>query len=128
MVLKFRDQLIDLLIGPPVEKTSMGEFRESAFHGSDLFGGTLFDTLASIRREAGESLLKRLNIEESDGKGADAAASAAESAGNLTEQGGGGPLKPPICFLVERSRVGQSACHGGLFPFEGEVDDEIALG
>ncbi len=128
MRLKFRDQLIDLLIGPPVEKTGMGKFGERDFHGSSLFGGTLFDTLAVIFRKAGESLLESLDVEKRDGKGADAAAGAAEPAGHFTEQGGGGPLKPVVGFLVERSRVGQSPCHGWSFPFVGEIDDEIALG
>ena len=128
MTLKFRDQLVDFLIGPSVNKTGVGEFRERDFHGGGLFSRTLFDTLASIRRKACESLLDRLDIEEGDGKGADAAAGATEPAGHFTEQGSGSPLKPVVCFLVERRRIGQRACHGWSFPFGGEVDDEIALG
>mgnify|MGYP001273116840 CR=1 FL=1 len=128
MTLKFRDQLIDLLIGPCVEKIGMDKFGESDFHRSGLFSRTLFDSLASIRRKAGESLLDRLDIEKRDGKGADAAAGATEPAGHFTEQGSGSPLKPVVCFLVERRRIGQRACHGWSFPFGGEVDDEIALG
>jgi hypothetical protein len=128
MRVKFRGQLVDLLIGPPVNKTGAGELWEYGLHGGSLFSRTLFDTSASIRRKAGESLLERLDVEERDGKGADAAAGATEPAGHFTEQSGGSPLKPVVCFLVERRRIWQRACHGWSFPFEGEVDDEIALG
>jgi hypothetical protein len=92
-----------------------------------LFGSTLFNTPASIRRKAGEPLLKSLNIEERDRKGADAATAAAESAGHFTEEGGGSPLKPVVGFGVDRSGVGQRACHSWSFSFDGEIDDEIAL-
>ena len=81
-----------------------------------------------IRRQAGESLLENLNVEESDGKGADTAAGAAEFAGNFTQQGGGGPLEPVVGFLIERRRVGWSSCHGGSFYLDGKIDDEIAFG
>jgi hypothetical protein len=49
-----------------------------------VFDGTLFDTMAAIRRKAGESLLEGVDVEEGDGKGADATAGASESAGNFT--------------------------------------------
>jgi hypothetical protein len=42
-----------------------------------VFDGTLFDSLAVIRQETGESLLERVDVEEGDGKGADATAGAA---------------------------------------------------
>ena len=129
MVVKFRDQPVDLLIGPRVEQIGVGELWEGGFHRGGVFDGTLFDTMAVIRRKAGESLLKGVDVEEGDGKGADAAAGAAESAGNFTKQGGGCPLKPVVGFLIQRSRVWWSrACHGRSFHFDGKVDDEIALG
>jgi hypothetical protein len=82
-----------------------------------------------IRRKAGESLLEGVNVEECDGKGADATAGASESAGNFTQQGGGCPLEPVVSFLIQRSRVEQSwTCHGGSFLFEGEVYGELAFG
>lgn len=70
--------------------------------------GTLFDTMAVIRRKAGESLLEGVDVEEGDGKRADATAGAAESAGNFTQQGGSCPLEPVVSFLIQRSRVGRS--------------------
>jgi hypothetical protein len=94
-----------------------------------VLDGTLFDTMAVIRRKAGESLLEGVDVEEGDGKGADATAGAAESAGNFTEQGCGCPLEPVVSFLIQGSRVGWSwTCHGGSFYFDGEIDDEIAFG
>jgi hypothetical protein len=73
--------------------------------------------------------LKGVDIEEGDGKGANATAGAAESAGNFTQQGGSCSLEPVVGFLIQRSRIGQKwNCHGGSFLFEGEIDDEIALG
>jgi hypothetical protein len=128
MRVKLRGQPINLQIGPCVEKMGIGELWEYGLHCSGLFSGTSLDSLASIRRKAGESLLESLDVEKRDGEGTDAAAGATESAGNLTEQSGCSPLKPPIGFLVERRRIGQRACHGWSFPFEGEIDDEIALG
>jgi hypothetical protein len=105
MVVKFRDQPVDLLIGPRVEQIGVGELWEGGFHRGGVFDGTLFDTMAVIRRKAGESLLKGVDVEEGDGKGADAAAGAAKSAGNFTKQGGCCPLKPVVGFLIQRSRV-----------------------
>jgi hypothetical protein len=64
-----------------------------------------------------------VDVEKGDRKGADAAAGAAEAARYLTEQRRSCPLKPLVGFAIQRSR-----CHGDLFLFEGEVDDEIALG
>jgi hypothetical protein len=94
-----------------------------------LLGGTLFDTMAVIRREAGESLLEGLYIEESDWEGADATAAAAEPAGNFAEQGGGCSLEPVVGFLIQRTGVGQGwNCHGRSFLFDREVDDEMAFG
>jgi hypothetical protein len=129
LIVKFRDQTVDRLIGPRVEKIGVGEFWEGGFHLRGLFNRTLFDTVAVIRGKSGESLLKGVDVEEGNWKGADAAASAAEPAGDFTEQRGGGPLKPVVGFSIERCRVWRSqARHGGSFFFEGEVDDEIALG
>ena len=129
MIVKLCYQPVDLLIGPLVEKIGVGELWEGGLHCSGVFDGTLFDTMAVIRWKAGESLLEGVDVEEGDRKGADAATGAAESAGNFTEQGGGCPLKPVVSFLIQRSRVGQSWIrHGSSFLFEGEVDDEIALG
>jgi hypothetical protein len=53
-----------------------------------VLDGTLFDTMAVIRRKTGESLLEGEDVEECDRKGTDATAGAAEPAGNFTEQGG----------------------------------------
>jgi len=129
MMVKFCDQSVDLLIGPIVEQISVDQLWEGGLHCSGLFDGTLFDTMAVIRRKAGESLLEGVDVEEGDRKGADATAGAAESAGNFTEQGGGCPLEPVVGFLIQRRRVGWSGiCHGGLFHFDGEIDDEIAFG
>jgi hypothetical protein len=102
---------------------------ESSLHRGSLLDGTLFDTMPVLRRECGESLSEGVDVEEGDRKGTDATAGAAKSAGNFTEQGGGCPLKPVVGFLIQRSRVeGCEACHGGSFHFDGEIDDEIALG
>lgn len=129
MMMKLSRQPVDLLIGPMVETISVGQLREDAFHCSDLLGGTLFDTMAVIRREAGESLLEGLDVEESDWKGANATAAASEPAGNFAEQSGGGSLEPVVGFLIERTGVGQGwDCHCRSFLFDREVDDEMALG
>lgn len=106
MVVKLCDQPVDVLIGPIVEQMGGGQLREGCFHCRSLFDGALFDAMAVIRRKAGESLLESLDVEEGDGKGADATAGAAEFAGNFTQQGGGGPLEPVVGFLIERRRVG----------------------
>ena len=129
MIVKLCNQPVDVLIGPLVEKIAVGQLREGGFHCGGLFNGPLFYTMAVIRRKAGESLLEGVDVEEGDGKGADATAGAAESAGKFTEQGGGCPLKPVVSFLIERSKVGRSwICHGGSFYFDGQIDDEIAFG
>jgi len=107
-MVKLCDQPVDLLIGPIVEKIGVGELWKGGLHCIGLFDGTLFDTMAVVRREAGESLLESVDVKEGDGKGADAAAGAAKSAGNFTEQGGGCSLKPVVSFLIQRSRVGRS--------------------
>ena len=100
MMVKLSSQPVDLLIGPIVKKMGVGQLGEDSFHRSDVFDGTLFDTMAVIRREAGESLLESLDVEESDWKGTDATAGAAKSAGNFAEQGGGCPLEPVVGFLI----------------------------
>ena len=129
MIVKLCDQPVDLLIGPLVEKIGVDQLWEDGFHRGGLFDGTLFDTMAVIRWKASEPLLENVDVEEGDRKGAAAAAGAAEPAGNFTEQSGGCPLKPVVGFLLQRSRVGQRwTCHSVSFLFEGEVDDEIALG
>lgn len=129
MMVELCDQPVDLLIGPIVEQIGVDQLWKGGFHRGGVLDGTLFDTMAVVRRETGESLLERVDVEEGDGKGADATAGAAESAGDFTEQGGGCPLKPVISFLIQRSRVGRNwTCHGGSFHFDGEVDDEIAFG
>ena len=129
MILKLCDQPVDLLIGPIVEKIGLGQLREGGLHRGGVFDGTLFDTMAVIRRKAGESLLESVDVEEGDRKGADATAGAAESAGDFTQQGGGCSLEPVVGFLIQRSWMRQRwNCHGGSFLFEGEIDDEIALG
>jgi hypothetical protein len=128
-MVKCCDQAIDLPIGPIIEQIGVGQLWEGSLHCGGLFDGSLFDTMAVVRREAGKSLLEGVDVEEGDGKGADATVDAAESTGNLTEQGGGCPLEPVVGFLIQRSRVCQSwNCHGGSFLFDGEVDDEIAFG
>jgi len=108
MMVKLLDQLVDLLIGPIVEKIGAGQFWEGGLHCGGVFDGTLFDTMAVIRRKAGESLLEGVDVEEGDGKWADATAGAAESAGHFAKQGGSCPLEPVVSFLIQRSRVGQT--------------------
>jgi hypothetical protein len=108
MMVKLLDQPVDLLIGPIVEKIGVGQLWKGGLHCGGLFDGTLFDTMAVIRRKAGESLLEGVDVEEGDGKGADATAGASESAGNFTQQGGGCPLEPVVSFLIQRSGVGRS--------------------
>jgi len=107
MIVKRCDQPVDLLIGPIVEKIGVGQLWEGGLHCGGVFDGTLFDTMAVIRREAGESLLEGVDVEEGNRKRADATAGAAESAGNFTEQGGGCPLEPVVSFLIQRSRMRQ---------------------
>lgn len=79
-MVEFCGQPVDFLVGPLVEQLGLGQLREGCFHRSGLFDGALFDALALVCREAGESLLEDLDVEDGDGKGADAAAGAAESA------------------------------------------------
>ena len=128
-MVKLCDQPVDVLIGPIVEKIAVGQLREGCLHCGGMFNGPLFYTMAVIRRKAGESLLESVDVEEGDGKRADATAGASESAGNFTQQGGVCPLEPVVSFLIQRSRVGQSwTCHGGSFLFEGEIDGDLAFG
>ena len=127
--MKLCNQPVDVLISPIVEKIAVGQLREGCLHCGGLFNGPLFDTMAVIRRKAGASLLESVDVEEGDGKGSDATAGAAESAGHLTQQGGGGSPEPVVGFLIQRSRIWQGwNRHGGSFLFEGEIDDELALG
>ena len=129
MLVEFCGQSVDFLVGPVVEQLGLGQLREGCFHRSGLFDGALFDALALVFREAGESLLEGLDVEDGDGKGADAATGAAELAGHFPQQSGGGPLEPAISLLIEGGRVWlRCTCHGRSFHFDGEVDDEIALG
>ncbi|TKS63434.1 MAG: hypothetical protein EWM73_01459 [Nitrospira sp.] len=107
-MVKLCDQPVDLLIGPIVEKIGVGQLWEGGFHRGGVLDGALFDAMAVARREAGESLLEGVDVEEGDGKGADATAGASEPAGNFTEQGGGCPLEPVVSLLIQRSRVGRS--------------------
>ena len=129
MMVKFCDQSVDVPIGPIIEQVGVSQLWERGLHGSGLLDGALFDAMAVIRRKSGESLLEGVDVEDGDGKGADTTAGAAESAGNFTQQGGGGPLEPVIDFLIQRRRIGWSrACHCCSFYFDREVDDEIAFG
>ena len=84
-MVKLCDQSVNVLVGPIVEQVGLGQLWESGLHCGGLFNGTLFDTMAVIRREAGKSLLEGTDVEECDREGADAAAGAAEPAGNFTE-------------------------------------------
>jgi hypothetical protein len=97
---KFRDEPVDLLIGPCIEKSGVGELWERGLHGSGLLGGALFDSLAMSRRQDTQSLSEGLEVEQRDRKGTDATTGAAEPAGNFTEQGGRCPLKPMIGFPI----------------------------
>jgi len=108
LMVELCDQLVDLLIGPIIEQVGVGQLWEGRLHCGGVFDGTLFYTMAVIRRKVGESLLEGVDVEEGDGKRADATAGAAESAGNFTQQGGGCPLEPVVGFLIQRSRVGRS--------------------
>ena len=108
MMVKLCDQSVDILIGPIVEQIGVSQLWERGLHDDGLFDGPLFDAMTLIRRKAGESLLEGVDVEEGDGKGADATVDAAESTGNFTEQGGGCPLEPVVGFLIQRSRVGRS--------------------
>ena len=129
MMVKLCDQPVDLLIGPSIKKIGLGQLWKGGLHCGGLFDRPLFDTMAVIRRKASESLLEGVDVEEGDGKGSDATAGAAESAGNFTQQGGGCSLEPVVGFLIQGSRIGQGwNCHGGSFLFEGEIDDELAFG
>jgi len=128
-MVKLCDQAVDVLIGPLVEQVGPGQLWERCLHCNGLFNGTLFDAMTVVRRQAGESLLEGLDVEEGDGKGADATAGAAESAGNFTQQSGGCPLEPVVGFLIQGRRVERSeTCHNRSLYFDGEVDDEIAIG
>jgi hypothetical protein len=102
MMVKFCDQPVDVAIGPMIESICAGQLWERGLHCCGLFGGPLFDTVAMIRRERGESLAKDVDVEECDWKRADAAAGAAKPAGDFTEQSGGGAPEPVVGFLIER--------------------------
>ena len=108
MMVKLCDQPVDLPIRPIVEQIAVGQLWEGGFHRDGVFDGTLFDSMAVARLKAGESLLEGVDVEEGDGKGADATAGASEPAGHFAEQGSGCPLEPVVSFLVQRSRVGRS--------------------
>jgi hypothetical protein len=97
-MVKLCDQSVDVLIGPIVEQVGLGQLWESGLHCGSLFNGTLFDAMTVIRREVGESLLEGADVEEGDGKGADATTGAAEPAGNFTQQSSGCPLEPVVGF------------------------------
>jgi hypothetical protein len=108
MMMKRCDQSVDLLIGPMVEQVCVSQLWEGGLHCGGLFDGAVFDAMALIRRKVGESLLEGLDVEEGDGKGADATAGPSESARNFTEQGGGCPLEPVVDLVVQRKNGGQS--------------------
>ena len=129
MLVKLCHQQVNLLIGPIVDQVGFRQLWEGYFHGSGLFDGALFYALAVIRLKAVESFSKGVDIQEGNGKEADATAGASKFAGHFSQQGGGCPLEPVIGFLVQRRRAWRSlSCHGHSFHFDGEIDDEIALG
>ncbi len=108
MMVKLCDQPVDLLIGPIVEKIGAGQLWEGGLHCGGVFDGTLFDTMAVIRRKAGESLLEGLDVEEGDWKRTDTTAGTAESTGNFTQERSGCPLEPVVGCSIQRRRVGRS--------------------
>lgn len=127
--MKLCDQSVDFQVWPIVEQLGMGQLWEGGLHCGSLFDGTLLDAQALILREAGQSLLDGFDVEEGNGKWTDATVGAAESAGYFTEQGGSGPVEPMGGVLVERSGGKRSwTCHGGLFHFNGEIEDQVAFG
>jgi len=108
MMVKLGDESINVLIGPFIEQIGAGELWKCGFHYGGLFDGALLDVMAVIRRKAGESMLEGLDVEESDGKGADTTAGAAESAGHFTQERGGCPLEPVVGCSVQWGRVWRS--------------------
>jgi len=111
----------------------VGELWDRSLHGSGLLGGTLDDSLAVLRWQAIQPLLERLDVEARDRKGTDATTGTTEPAGNFTEQGGRCPLKPMIGIPIKRGKAWWSGIwepvgHGGSFPLEGKIDDEMTLG
>ena len=104
-MVKFCDQPVDVLIGPMVESIGAGQFWVRGLHCSSLFSRTLFDAMAMIRQECSEALPKGVDVEECDWKRSDAAAGAAESAGDFTQEAGGGASEPVVGFLKEQGRV-----------------------
>jgi hypothetical protein len=62
MMVKLCDQPVDLLIGPIVEKIGVGQLWEGRFHRGGVLDGPLFDTMAVVRWEAGESLLEGVDV------------------------------------------------------------------
>ena len=105
IVMKLCNQSVDFQIGPIVEQLATGQLWEGGFHCGSLFDSTLLDTQALILREAGQSLLERVDVEEGNGKWTDATVGAAESTGHFTEQRGSGPVEPMGSVLIQRSRV-----------------------
>ena len=107
-MVKLGDESVDVLIGPFIEQIGVGELWKCGFHHRGLFDGALLDVMAVIWWKAGESLLESLDVEESDGTGADTTAGAAESAGHFTQECGGCPLEPVVGCSIQRGRVWRS--------------------
>ena len=128
-MVKLCDQPVDLLIGPIIEQMVMGKLWKGQFHCGRVLDGPLFNAMAVVRREAGESLLEGLDVEEGNRKRTEATVGAAETTGHFTEQGSSCPFEPMGSFLVQRNRVRRcGACHGGSFHFSREVENQIAFG
>jgi hypothetical protein len=124
--MKLCNQPVDVLIGPLVEKIGVAQLREGGLHCGSVFEGTLFDTMAVIRRKAGESLLERVDVEEGDGKGSDATAGAPR-VGRELHPAGRRLLAGTSGRFFDTAEQDWVEL-GGSFLFEGEIDDELALG
>jgi len=110
-LVKSFDQTIDVDISPLVERGGLGEQGKGLLHRGHLLLGPRSDLGLLGRGEEFETVLQRLSIEQGDRKGPDAATMATRAAGNLTEQGGRGPLKPSVGLVGD---VGQGMRRWGL--------------
>lgn len=84
-IMELFDEPVDVIVSPVVERCRPREFRRRRFHRSALRKGPLFDRAPPVRLQLIQTFLQDLRVEAGDREGADAAASAAQPAGELAQ-------------------------------------------
>jgi hypothetical protein len=102
-ILQQGNQSIGFPVGKQIDARCLFQRRSGVFEDSRLFGGELLNILPFMLFETGEPFLERLHVEEGDGERSDTTVGTAGAAGDGSEQGGPGPLKPAVGLALKLS-------------------------